>query len=107
MWVVLLGACHRLEWEARHTGCATDFSRSVGHAQIISVSGLSITKCVYIVMQIDNVMKCIIAVTLLLALFGTASAIAPVTNATGGWRQGRATFYGGSETYLSNFPDRY
>ena len=48
------------------------------------------------------------AVTLLLlALVGAASAIAPVTNATGGWRQGRATFYGGSQQYLQNFPDRY
>ncbi len=51
-------------------------------------------------------MKGAAAILLLLALVGTASAIAPVTNATGGWRAGRATFYGGSQQYLQNFPAR-
>lgn len=51
-------------------------------------------------------MKGATAILLLLALAGTASAYAPVTDAAGGWREGRATFYGGSETYLENFPDR-
>lgn len=51
-------------------------------------------------------MKCAAAILLLLALVSTASAIAPVTNAVGGWRAGRATFYGGSQQYLQNFPAR-
>ena len=51
-------------------------------------------------------MKGVVAVLLLLALVGTASALAPVLNATGGWRQGRATFYGGSQRYLRNFAAR-
>ena len=47
------------------------------------------------------------ALVLTLALIGSAAALAPLLDATAGWRQGRATFYGGSQQYLSNFPDRY
>ena len=50
-------------------------------------------------------MKGAVAV-LLLAFVGVASAVAPVVDASGNWRQGRATFYGGSQRYLSNFPNR-
>lgn len=50
-------------------------------------------------------MKGAVAV-LLLALVGTASAVAPVVDPSGGWRQGRATFYGGTQRYLRNFPKR-
>eukprot|EP00891_Asterochloris_glomerata_P000903 jgi/Astpho2/903/Aster-00744 len=35
-----------------------------------------------------------------------ASACAPVAATNGTWRQARATFYGGPESYLSNFADR-
>lgn len=35
-----------------------------------------------------------------------ATATAPIVNQTGSWRAGRATFYGGPESYLSNFADR-
>ena len=52
-------------------------------------------------------MKFATALLLTLALAGSASAIAPLSDAAAGWRQGRATFYGGSQQYLSNFPDRY
>ncbi|KAL3157021.1 hypothetical protein ABBQ38_001272 [Trebouxia sp. C0009 RCD-2024] len=51
-------------------------------------------------------MTCVARLLLTLALVGSVSALAPVLNATAGWRQGRATFYGGSEQYLRNFPDR-
>lgn len=47
------------------------------------------------------------ALLLTLALVGSASALAPEVEGSAGWRQGRATFYGGSQQYLSNFPDRY
>lgn len=52
-------------------------------------------------------MKFAVALLLALALLGSASAIAPEVEGSAGWRQGRATFYGGSQQYLSNFPDRY
>lgn len=51
-------------------------------------------------------MRSLAPVLLLAVLVGSASALAPITNATGGWRQGRATFYGGSQAYLSHFPSR-
>ena len=36
-----------------------------------------------------------------------AQADAPlIQGESGGWRQGRATFYGGPERFLQNFPDR-
>ncbi len=44
---------------------------------------------------------------LLLAGQAAGQANAPeVPGATGGWRQGRATFYGGPESFLQNFDDR-
>lgn len=52
-------------------------------------------------------MKFAAALLLTLALVGSASAIAPEVGGSAGWRQGRATFYGGSQQYLGNFPDRY
>lgn len=53
-----------------------------------------------------DAMKPAAAILLALAFVGTVSALAPIINATGGWREGRATFYGGSQQYLQNFPDR-
>ena len=52
-------------------------------------------------------MKFAAALLVVLALIGSAAALAPLLDATAGWRQGRATFYGGSQQYLQNFPDRY
>lgn len=52
-------------------------------------------------------MHSIAKLLLTLVLVGSVSALAPVLDAAAGWRQGRATFYGGSQQYLRNFPDRY
>ena len=51
------------------------------------------------------------AVLVLTALLGISSAAAQanaplIQGESGGWRQGRATFYGGPERFLQNFPDR-
>lgn len=54
----------------------------------------------------STTMKSAAVILLALALVGSASAIAPEVAGSAGWRQGRATFYGGSQQYLSNFPDR-
>ena len=56
--------------------------------------------------RIPAAMKGAVTHLLLLALLGTASAPAPISDKSRGWRQGRATFYGGSQRYLRNFPHR-
>ena len=44
---------------------------------------------------------------MLCVVSAAAQANAPlIQGETGGWRQGRATFYGGPERFLQNFPDR-
>ena len=50
----------------------------------------------------------VLAVTALLCIGGAAAqANAPlIQGESGGWRQGRATFYGGPERFLQNFADR-
>ena len=46
-------------------------------------------------------------VAMLCVVSAAAQANAPlIQGETGGWRQGRATFYGGPERFLQNFPDR-
>ena len=49
-----------------------------------------------------------LALTALLCISGAAAqANAPlIQGESGGWRQGRATFYGGPERFLQNFADR-
>ena len=53
-------------------------------------------------------MRAVVAVTALLCISGAAAqANAPlIQGESGGWRQGRATFYGGPERFLQNFADR-
>lgn len=51
----------------------------------------------------------LLAVLALLALAANAQRTtthAPDVEGDGGWRRGRATFFGGEERFLSNFPDR-
>ena len=68
--------------------------------------GNTSTVDVVVLVQVVH-MKFAAALLLTLALVGAASAIAPEVEGSAGWRQGRATFYGGSQQYLRNFPDRY
>lgn len=50
---------------------------------------------------------CLLAAFLLMAGQAAGQANAPVVpGGAGGWRQGRATFYGGPERFLQNFNDR-
>ncbi|CAL5225943.1 g8740 [Coccomyxa viridis] len=53
-------------------------------------------------------MRAVLALTALLCISGAAAqANAPlIQGESGGWRQGRATFYGGPERFLQNFADR-